>query len=197
MLGRHAVANRHAGVLATCLLLLLEVLIVGHLLLLLIGHIARVHARARHVGLGRIHIVVSDVLGSLGGDVGSVNAILARGRVGRIQASLDGDRVSGDEALIDNSKVPTGETYLDQVLALSLGDQRLQLGGGESIDKAGLRHDQQQHLSASKNRQFIRLDLQKCGLASARVGLLSAREGWISPTRSWAGEGREMAVPSS
>lgn len=33
--------------------------------------------------------------------------------------------------------------YLDQVLALGLGDQRLKFGRCESVDQAGLRHDQQ------------------------------------------------------
>lgn len=33
--------------------------------------------------------------------------------------------------------------YLDQILALSLGDQRLEFGRCESVDKAGLRHDEQ------------------------------------------------------
>lgn len=82
----HPVANRHSGILATCLLLLLEVLIVGHLLLLLIGHVARVHARARHTALGR---VVSHILGSLRWDIRGLNAILGGSRVGGIQAGLE------------------------------------------------------------------------------------------------------------
>jgi hypothetical protein len=36
---------------------------------------------------------------------------------------------------------PVENTYLDQVLALWLGDQRLQLGGSEGVDQAGLRDD--------------------------------------------------------
>lgn len=85
----HAVADRHTRILATCLLLLLEVLIVGHLLLLLIGHVARVHARTRHIGLGCID-VVADILGGLGRDIGSINTILVGSRVGRVQAGLEG-----------------------------------------------------------------------------------------------------------
>lgn len=88
MLRGHAAVDRHAGVLAACLLLLLEVLVVSHLLLLLIRHVAGVHARATHVGLWRIDAVVGDVLGSLGGDIGGVDTILAGGRVWRIQAGL-------------------------------------------------------------------------------------------------------------
>lgn len=84
VLGRHAVAHGHAGILAT-LLLLLEVLIVGHLLLLLIGHVARVHTGRPGHALRR---VVTDILGSLGRDLGALDAVLIRGGVGRIQAGL-------------------------------------------------------------------------------------------------------------
>lgn len=85
----HAVADGHTGILATGLLLLLEVLIIGHLLLLLVGHVAGVHARTRHVGLRRIDIV-ADILGSLGWDIGSIDTILVGSRVRCIQACLDG-----------------------------------------------------------------------------------------------------------
>ena len=34
------------------------------------------------------------------------------------------------------------KTGLDEILALWLGDERLELGGGESIDQSGLRHDE-------------------------------------------------------
>lgn len=90
VLRRHAVADGHAGVLTTgLLLLLLQVLVVGHLLLLLVGHVARVHAGAGHVGLRSVDIVMGNVLGSLGRDVGGVDAILVGGRVGGIQAGLE------------------------------------------------------------------------------------------------------------
>lgn len=85
----HAVADGHTGILATGLLLLLEVLIVRHLLLLLVGHVARVHARTRHIGLGRID-VVADILGGLGRDIGSINTVLVGGRVRCVQACLEG-----------------------------------------------------------------------------------------------------------
>lgn len=87
MLRGHAASNGH-GILATSLLLLLlEVLVVSHLLLLLIGHVARVHARA-HVTLGGVDIVVSHVLGSLRGDIGGVDTILASCGVGGVQTGL-------------------------------------------------------------------------------------------------------------
>jgi hypothetical protein len=48
-------------------------------------------------------------------------------------------------------------TYLDEVLALGLGDERLQLGGGECVDKTGLGDDQQQHLGAGEDGQLVSL----------------------------------------
>ncbi len=33
-------------------------------------------------------------------------------------------------------------TYLNQVLALGLGDQRLELGGGEGVDQTSFRDDE-------------------------------------------------------
>ncbi len=47
--------------------------------------------------------------------------------------------------------------YLDQVLALGLGDQGLQLGRCEGVDEARLGHDQQQHLCAGQDGQLVGL----------------------------------------
>ena len=85
----HAPCNRHARILATSLLLLLEVLVIGHLLLLLVGHVAWVHTRAGHAGLRRIDVTVSDILRGIGWDIRSINTILASGRIGSVQASLN------------------------------------------------------------------------------------------------------------
>lgn len=41
-----------------------------------------------------------------------------------------------------------GKTGLNQRLALVFGDERLQLGSGEGIDKTGFRNDQQKDLCA-------------------------------------------------
>jgi hypothetical protein len=41
--------------------------------------------------------------------------------------------------------------YLDQVLAFWLGDEGLQFGRGECVDKASLGHDQQEDLSTSED----------------------------------------------
>lgn len=130
VLGWHATADRH-GVLAALLLLLLKVLVVGHLLLLLIGHVARVHARA-HVTLRRVD-AVSHVLGSLGRDIGRVNTVLIGGGVGSIQ------------------------TGLNEVLALGLGHEGLELRGGEGVDEAGFGDDQKKDLSSGENGKLVGL----------------------------------------
>ena len=46
-------------------------------------------------------------------------------------------------------------TYLNQVLALSLSDERLKLGCREGVDEASLGDDQEQDLRAGKNGQFV------------------------------------------
>lgn len=53
---------------------------------------------------------------------------------------------------------PTKASYLDQVLAFGLCDQRLKLGSGEGVDKTGFGDDQQENLCASKDGQFVCLD---------------------------------------
>lgn len=52
-----------------------------------------------------------------------------------------------------------GVSYLDEVLALGFGDQRLELGSGEGVDKSGLGDDEQKHLGASQDGEFIRLSM--------------------------------------
>jgi hypothetical protein len=44
-----------------------------------------------------------------------------------------------------------GAAYLDEVLALGLGDEWLQLGCGESVDETRLGDDEQQDLCASED----------------------------------------------
>ena len=48
-------------------------------------------------------------------------------------------------------------TYLDEILAFGLGDKRLQLGCGESVDETSFRHDQEEDLGARKDREFVSL----------------------------------------
>ena len=49
------------------------------------------------------------------------------------------------------------ETRLNEVLALGLGDERLELGGGEGVHETGLGHDEQEHLRACECRELVRL----------------------------------------
>jgi len=39
---------------------------------------------------------------------------------------------------------------LNEILAFRLGDERLELGGGESIDETSLGHDEKEDLSAGE-----------------------------------------------
>ena len=47
---------------------------------------------------------------------------------------------------------------LDEVLAFRLCDKRLELGCGEGVDETGFGDDEEEHLSACENRQFVSLD---------------------------------------
>lgn len=66
------------------------------MLLLLICHVAGMHARSWDVGLRRVaDVVVVDVIGGLGGGghvARGVHAVLGAGRLRRIQASLQKQR---------------------------------------------------------------------------------------------------------
>ena len=50
------------------------------------------------------------------------------------------------------------ETCLDEILALGLGDEGLELGSGEGIDETGLGDDKEEDLGASEGREFVRLE---------------------------------------
>jgi len=45
--------------------------------------------------------------------------------------------------------------YLDEILSFWLRDERLELGCGEGVDETSLGDDKEEHLSASKDGQFI------------------------------------------
>ena len=47
--------------------------------------------------------------------------------------------------------------YLDEILALGLGDKRLELRRREGIYQSSLRNNKQKDLGASQNGQFIGL----------------------------------------
>lgn len=49
------------------------------------------------------------------------------------------------------------ETCLDEVLALGLGNERLELGGGEGVDETGLGHDKEENLGAGEGGELVRL----------------------------------------
>lgn len=89
MLSGHPVANGHSRVLPTSLLLLLEILIIGHLLLLLICHVAWVHTRrSRDTRLLGIDVAVAHIFGSLSRNIGGIDAIFVGSGVGSVEAGL-------------------------------------------------------------------------------------------------------------
>lgn len=49
------------------------------------------------------------------------------------------------------------EACLDEVLALRLGDERLQFSGCESVDQAGFRYDEKEDLCAGQSGKFVGL----------------------------------------
>jgi hypothetical protein len=49
------------------------------------------------------------------------------------------------------------EACLDEVLALRLGDERLQFGGGKSVDQAGFRDDEEKDLCSGQSGKFVGL----------------------------------------
>lgn len=48
-----------------------------------------------------------------------------------------------------------GRGYLDEVLALGLGYERLEFGGCEGVDKAGFGHDEEEDLGAGEDGEFV------------------------------------------
>ena len=47
--------------------------------------------------------------------------------------------------------------YLNQVLPLGFGDERLELRSCEGIDETGFRNDEKEDLGAGQDRQFVSL----------------------------------------
>jgi hypothetical protein len=143
-LAGHVRARRHL-VRSTLLLRLSgEVLVLNRLL--------RRHGWVGH-GRGDALTATADLgmrlfLGRL--DVGiGINAIFVGRRWFRsVQAGLQrlDERAGGGSA-----------SYLDEVLAFGFCDQRLELGGGESVDKTSFGHDEQQNLGAGEHRELVSL----------------------------------------
>lgn len=85
----HPVTHRHARILSSCLLLLLKALVVGHLLLLFVRHVAGVHTGGTgDIRLLRVDIAVADILWRLSRHLGRINAILIGSGIRCIQAGL-------------------------------------------------------------------------------------------------------------
>lgn len=82
------------------------------------------------------------------------------------------DRLVAFDAIFVGLGFGCVEAGLDEVLAFWLRDQRLQLGCCEGVDKASLGDDEQQHLGAGEDGQFVGL-LHDTGL--------SLGEGDVSP----------------
>lgn len=129
-------------------LLLLEVLLVVQRRLR--SHIRRGHATAgRHsTGLAGGHLGVA-VLGRVDRAIVDAIRVVSRG-LRRIQAGLRRVSLRRD---CDQWQC----AHLDEVLALGFRDERLQLRGCECVDETRLRDDEQQHLRAGEDRQFVGL----------------------------------------
>lgn len=143
--GRHAWLRWHPR--AVTLIPLLHIVLVRQCLLRIhwhVGHVVARHVRvlrhARSAGLRWWDVLVGRFFWRFD-LVAAVDTVLVAGTgLGRIQ------------------------TGLDQVLALGLCDQRLELGCGKSVDKTGLGNDKKKNLGASQHREFIGL-LHDTGLA--------------------------------
>lgn len=92
--------------------------------------------------------------------------------------------VEGDAAAV---------AYLDEVLALGLGDEWLQLGGREGVDKACLRHDQKQHLCTREHRQFVGLGVKtRCQHEVQTKSNACLKEDLSKATRSRVEQAQQM-----
>lgn len=134
-------------------LLLLEVCLIVQGLLLVGCHGVLVWGHASstrlHAGCGSGDIGVR-VLGRLDSRF-TVDAVRVGG-LGGVETCLTTASV---KAMTDG--VWLEWAYLDQVLALGLGHQRLELGSGEGVDETGLGDNEQKDLGASEDRQFVGL----------------------------------------
>lgn len=86
--------------------------------------------------------------------------MLAVGNAGAAESSRCNTKPASPQSLM-HSTDERSEAYLDEVLALGFGDQRLELRCGEGVHKSSLRHDQKQDLGACENGQLVGLQQQK------------------------------------
>lgn len=68
--------------------------------------------------------------------------------------------VANTLAMGDRIRAWAAEAYLDEILALRLGDQRLQLWCSECVHKTGLRYDEEQDLCACQHGQLVGLEVR-------------------------------------
>lgn len=69
--------------------------------------------------------------------------------------------------------------YLNQVLALSLSDERLELGRGECIHEARFRDDEEEDLGAGQNGELVGLEEEILTLATVkRMPLERGQRDW-------------------
>ena len=95
---------------------------------------------------------MSDIIGRVAGII-AFDPVRVVGRgLGRIEACLG--------LLAQSPTRSRVSAHLDQVLALGLGDERLELGSSEGVDQSGLGNDEKKHLGAGKDRKLICLKLQ-------------------------------------
>jgi hypothetical protein len=144
---------RHSWVRTLYLLLLGEIGLV--LLRLLSGHVVvwKTLLRLwRHAASSSLYLCVRIVFGRVDCRF-SVDAILiTTGRFWRVQASLVLVSVC-----INAMRFGCATTYLDQILALGLRNQRLKLGSSEGVHETGFGDDEEENLGPGKDREFIGL----------------------------------------
>lgn len=136
---------RHSRILAA-LILLLQLLIVQGLLLLFLSHVATVGSRSRYASSCGRHL--RHVVGG-SNIISSIDTVFITRGLWSVQACLMVVR-----GLSPNQRL---WTYLDQILALGLGDKWLKLRSGECVDQASLGNNQKKDLSASEDGEFVGL----------------------------------------
>jgi hypothetical protein len=137
------------------------------------GHVRRRHSSG----------IAGHATGLLGGDLGvalfgRVTWAVSIDAIRRITSGLGGiqtglRRVSSCNKILSDCEI----TYLDEVLALGLCDKWLQLWGREGVDETGLRDDEEQHLGASKDRQFVGLETRQCVSEARSLGTMFTMRG--------------------
>lgn len=114
--------------------------------------------------------MIVDIFRRVNGSFAIHPVLVASCRFRRVEAGLE---TSGDQSRGSTKHITGGITYLNEVLALGFGHQRLKFGGGEGINEAGFRHDEQEYLSAGQDGQLVCLNPKMIGLVSIRSRISS------------------------